>query len=132
MANCIIKNCEAKSCELFGSPQDRNKLKVWQTICKTQETEFLICNLHFESRFIGTEKFLVQNAFPSILIDPDEDFQNSKKCQACLRNFEAETKHSTAENIREIFRKATGFQVRKKIVIKSAKQYFSNFAYVYS
>lgn len=112
MAKCIISSCKSKGCDLFCAPEDKTKLKLWQTILKTEESEFLICSIHFDSKFIGRETFLTQNAFPSILINPQEEFDNLKTCQSCLKNFDSETKHATSVVLRRIFLKATGIKVR--------------------
>lgn len=112
MAKCIVQNCCSKGVDLFCAPEDKRKLKLWQNILKTEEKDFLICSVHFETRFIGTERFLTQNAFPSILVEPEEAGEAAKACQACLQTFEAEaTKHATSISLRQIFYTTTGYKV---------------------
>lgn len=112
MAKCIIKSCNSSGCDLFCPPEDKRKLRVWKEILQTEKSDFLICSLHFQDKFICSDKFLLPNSYPSILINPDEEFNNIKSCQSCLKNFEeSDVKYATAANIRKIFHRATNLRV---------------------
>lgn len=114
MAKCIIPSCRSNNRELFCSPDDKNKLRKWKQILQVEENSFLVCDIHFADKFVKFEKFLTQDAFPSILVTPEEYSNNESNdyCQSCLKEFEASsTKVPVNEKIQKIFYKRTTFEV---------------------
>lgn len=113
MAKCIIPSCGRTGSDLFCAPDDNAKLKKWKSIIKTEENNFLICSLHFEPKFIGKELFLLQNAYPSILINLKDEYteESLASCRACLEKFDSDVKHPIDDKIKEIFKSATHFEV---------------------
>ena len=111
MAKCIVKGCKSSGCDLFCSPEDKTKLRKWKNILKTEEKNFLICCVHFESRFLGSEKFLTQDAYPTVLIDGGISLDTA--CLSCLKIYDGgEFKSPLTKQILEIFTTATGFKVK--------------------
>lgn len=124
---CIVNGCSSQG-DLFSAPECKRKLKVWQQILQTDADKFLICSIHFETRFVGNEKFLTQNAFPSILINSNQEYKNTESCQACLHIFEAaEQKHSIQQSIRDIFRKGTGFHLNDGWICATCHQQLADY-----
>lgn len=109
MANCIVASCNRTGGDLFSSPEDKKTLRKWQSILKTKETDFLICGAHFESRFIASDRYLIQDGYPSVFIDnkKDTEFSDEKNsdeadmCPLCLKA-SAEIKHLLSTELREL------------------------------
>jgi hypothetical protein len=111
MAQCIVKSCRSKNRELFCAPDDKNKLRKWKQIIGTGESNFLICEVHFDQRYVGREKFLQQDAYPSILISANE-YEGDEFCQCCLKTFEAnDSRMNVSERLQKIFEHYTNFEV---------------------
>lgn len=112
MAVCIVTSCRSNNCELFCAPDDKNKLKKWQMTVGTKESEFLICERHFQKEFIITEKSLASNAFPSLFLK-SQDFHKDSTCQSCLKQLSNnEDRKLTGQSFVDIFKKL-GFEVSK-------------------
>ncbi|CAG9804911.1 unnamed protein product [Chironomus riparius] len=114
MAKCIVPSCRSINRELFCSPDDKNKLRKWQQILQVNQSSFLVCDIHFVDKYIRFEKFITQDAFPSILVTPEEycNDGNNNYCQSCLKVFEASsTKISVNEKIQKMFFKRTSFEI---------------------
>ncbi|KAG5680882.1 hypothetical protein PVAND_010361 [Polypedilum vanderplanki] len=111
MAQCIVKSCKSKNRELFCAPDDKNKLRKWKQILGTAESNFLICEVHFDQKYIGREKFLQQDAYPSILIEENE-YTSEEFCQCCLKTFEAnDSRMNVSEKLQKIFINYTSFEI---------------------
>jgi hypothetical protein len=108
---CLIAGCNAKN-DLFCVPDEDRKLRKWSNIVKQpiNKTD-LICALHFENKYIGTEKFLVQNAIPTILLNAGAEQEIDNKCNSCFEIFDIfNPKHpeGSQDNIRKLFATGTG------------------------
>jgi THAP domain len=117
MVKCVIKSCDNDQ-DLFCCPDDKQKLRKWKSILKNPglTADDLICAAHFDSKFLGTEKFLTPNAFPTLLLNEEHQKETTKKCSVCFIEFSAfHPKHplQTTETVNSRFAKNTGFQVRE-------------------
>lgn len=74
----------------------------------------LICIAHFESKFIGSEHFLMQNAWPTLRLSEDSTDEKAQKCSSCSLEFDSlNPKHPRIleDVVKKIFEKNAGFQV---------------------
>jgi hypothetical protein len=110
MVKCVVASCRSDNCELFCAPDDKNKLKKWQMTVGTKLSEFLICERHFQSDFIITEKSLASNAYPSLFLKP-QDYQKESACQSCLKQLSySDDRKIASSSVVDIFKKV-GFEV---------------------
>lgn len=110
MAECVVSSCRGSNCELFCAPDDKNKLRKWQMTIGTKLSEFFVCEAHFPTESIITEKSLATNAFPSLLLRP-QDYQKESTCHSCLKQLTSRDERKlTEEKFVDIFKKL-GFEV---------------------
>lgn len=116
MAKCVVPTCKGTNRELFCPPDDKVKLRKWKQILNIKELNenYLICDLHFEGKFIGNEKFLLPNAFPSRYLS-DNCYRSNESCESCLKKLEiSDPRIIINERLQKIFQTATTHEVFNK------------------
>lgn len=109
-STCVVATCRSNSCEQFCAPEDKNKLKKWQLTIGTKLSEFLICEKHFQTEFIITDKSLTSNAVPSLFLK-SQDYQKESACHSCLKQLSSSDERKLSDQkFVDIF-KQLGFEV---------------------
>lgn len=108
---CAVEDCNLIARTLFKSPKDPTILKKWQKLLRTCEEKFLVCENHFEDKYVKKLKLsLIDEAIPTLFINDSRTVENDI-CQCCLSDTQllivGDMKKSVCcYSITDIFRKS--------------------------
>ena len=114
---CVVKNCHYNpKHKLFPAPDDPAQLSLWKQILKLKHTQnnFQICEIHFSSDVIKTEKFLESNAYPSVCVSSSSEESSSSlnpTCQCCKKTF-VKKNYQILSSFQKLFKELIGYEVR--------------------
>lgn len=132
--NCVVKNCHyLPKHKLFQAPKDPAQLSLWKQILKLNDTEndnFYVCEIHFSSEMIKTEKFLESEAYPSVCLssssEEDASFSLNPTCQCCKKTF-VKKNYQILTSCQKMFKELIGYELSKGLICWSCYDTLQSF-----
>ena len=109
---CCVKSCKVNPAlhDLYLVPEEPNVLKRWQEALLTTETDFYVCDHHFEKKYF--EKNLTDDAVPALFLSDEIIKLENDCCGLCLKV--TDDKFKISSDLGELFKEISGYEVRVK------------------
>lgn len=130
MEKCSVLNCKTTSADnlaLFRCPNSPIFLEKWMEILNLDdlESDFFVCEYHFEDKFISCDKYLSEDAYPTVFLDmPEIELVQQtyesviNNCRSCLRKYKKDERKlvKISSSIQNLFMNVTHIEVSYDIL----------------
>lgn len=133
MDKCSVSNCKTTSADtlaLFRCPNSPIFLEKWMEILNLDdlESDFFVCEYHFEDKFISCDKYLSEDAYPTVFLNmPEIELVQEacesvlliNNCRSCFRKYKKDERKlvKISSSIQKLFKNATHIEVRLQTTI---------------